>query len=118
MHNVLCLPLRPEEFKLYPVYNNGNNASDYATFSVVIYPCTAPNPRCLPSPPVNDIIVNTILPVKSFDPMNKLKPVKIYFEYNDRDTLDYLLEKEWHLDLNKFEVYDERYDYFNKKLKV
>ena len=89
LQNVLCLPMTPEEFERYPVYGNSNNSSDFATFSILIYPCTTPNPRCLPSPPVNDIIVNTILPVKSFDPLNKVEPVQIFFEYNDRDTLDY-----------------------------
>lgn len=116
--NALCLPLTPEEFEQYPVYGNSKNCSDFATFSVIFFPCFAPQLRCLRTPPINNILVNSIMPVKSFDPMNRRNPVQIYFEYSDIDSLDYQLEKEWDLDLNSFEVFDERYDYLDEKLRI
>ena len=118
MDYALCLPLTPEEFELYPVYGNSRNQTNFATLNIIFFPCFMPNPRCDPNVPINDIVVNTILPVKSFDPLNSKTPVQIYFEYKDFDSLDYMLEKEWDMNLNTFEVYDEKYDYLDEKLVI
>lgn len=113
LNHGFCPKMTQKQFDSYQVYGNSFHVGEYATFDVIVKPCYIQNSLC--KAPFKDlqegskILVRTILPIKTFNPLDKNRPVQIYYEVTATESIDPQFEKISEIDLEQFEVYDSDY---------